>query len=96
MPRKSERLLYCQHIEADGEALFRLACEHDLEGIVAKHKGTPYLPERKSSWLKIRNPNYSQWIGREELFERQRGSDPDVHPNWDACVEACADESAVT
>ena len=55
VPRKSERLLYCQHIEVDGMALFRLACEHDLEGIVAKHKGAPYLPEQKSAWLKIRS-----------------------------------------
>lgn len=34
VPRKAERLLYCDHVEADGEGLFRLACEHDLEGIV--------------------------------------------------------------
>ena len=30
------RLLYCDHIEQDGEGLFRLACKHDLEGIVGK------------------------------------------------------------
>jgi bifunctional non-homologous end joining protein LigD len=95
VPRKGERLLYCQHIEANGEELFRLACEHDLEGIVAKHKGAPYLPEKPTSWLKIRNANYSQWEGREELFERERGSNPDVRPNWDACVEACAAAGAV-
>ena len=68
VPRKSERLLYCEHIERDGEALFRLACRHDPEGIVAKHKGAPYLPERQSTWTKIRNQNYSHWQGREELF----------------------------
>jgi bifunctional non-homologous end joining protein LigD len=90
VPRKAERLLYCQHIERDGEALFRLACEHDLEGIVAKYKSAPYLPDKPTTWVKIRNQNYSQWQGREELFERQRGSDPDVQPNWAACVEACA------
>jgi len=27
--------------------------------------------------LKIRNLNYSQWVGREEVFERERGGDPD-------------------
>ena len=76
MPMKSERLLYCDHIDTDGEALFRLACENDIEGVVAKRKGDPYLPEH-ANWIKIRNQNYSQWIGREELFERERGSDPD-------------------
>ena len=30
MPKRSERLLYCDHVEGDGEGLFRLACEHDL------------------------------------------------------------------
>lgn len=88
VPKRGERLLYCDHIEADGEGLFRLACEHDLEGIVAKRKGDPYLPEH-ASWLKIRNQEYSQWVGREELFERERGSDPDVRL-WEACVAACA------
>ena len=29
------------------EGLFRLACENDLEGIVAKRKSDPYLPECK-------------------------------------------------
>jgi len=87
VPRRGERLLYCDHIEGDGEGLFRLACEHDLEGIVAKRNSEPYLPEH-ANWLKIRNSNYSQWIGREELFERERGTDPDFRV-WQGCVLAC-------
>jgi hypothetical protein len=59
----------------DGESLFRLACAHDLEGIVAKRKFDPYL-EGPASWLKIRNREYSQWAGRDELFERERGGRP--------------------
>ena len=74
VPKRGERLLYCDHIERDGEGLFRLACENDFAGIVAN--GEPYLVEH-TSWLKIRNHNYSQWVGREELFERERGTDPD-------------------
>ncbi len=35
--------MYCDHIEENGEALFELACTKDLEGIVAKRKGDPYL-----------------------------------------------------
>lgn len=70
VPPSGERLLYCDHVEDDGEGLFRLACEHDLEGIVAKPKNAPYLPE-KANWVKIRNRVYSQWAGREELFERE-------------------------
>jgi len=42
--------------------------------IVAKWKSGLYLPERPSSWIKIRNRSYSQWAGREELFERERAA----------------------
>ena len=87
IPSNGERFLYCDYVEHDGEGLFRLACENDLEGIVAKHKGSPYLPEH-SKWFKIRNRDYSQWAGREDLFERERGSDPDVRL-WESCSAAC-------
>lgn len=59
VPRRGECLLYCDHIDGDGAGLFRLACESDLEGIVAKRKSDPYLPEH-ATWLKIRNRDYSQ------------------------------------
>lgn len=75
VPKTAERLLCCDHIEREGNSLFQLACGHDLEGIVAKRKADPYLPEH-ASWLKIRNRNYSQWIGGEELFERERSTNP--------------------
>ena len=70
VPQRGERLPFCDHVEEDGEGLFRLACEQDLEGMVAKHQYAPYLPERETTWFKVRNRSYSQWVGREELFER--------------------------
>ncbi len=90
VPKRGERLLFCDHIDQDGEGLFRLACEQDLEGIVAKRTSDPYLPEH-ARWLKIRNQDYSQWIGREELFEHERRSDPDFQV-WAECVLACEHE----
>jgi len=86
MPKRAQRLLYCDHIDADGQGLFRLACDHDLEGIVAKRKSDPYLAEH-AAWYKIRNRPYSQWAGREELFERER-TEPDFHV-WTQCTLAC-------
>jgi bifunctional non-homologous end joining protein LigD len=56
--------------EEDGRELFEAACQHDLEGIVAKRKADPYGPA--TSWLKIKNPTYTPAEGRRELFERQR------------------------
>lgn len=90
VPRAGERLLYCDHVEDNGEALFRLACERDLEGIVAKKKADAYLPTEKTTWFKIRNRNYSQWMGREELFERERETNPDERC-WNMCTRACAE-----
>lgn len=90
VPEMSERLLFCDHVSGDGEGLFRIACEADLEGIVAKWKYGPYLMDQHTTWLKIRNPEYTQWAGREELFERERGGDPDVY-GWEECMRACAE-----
>jgi bifunctional non-homologous end joining protein LigD len=86
MPKAAERLFYCDHIDGDGHGLFRLACDHDLEGIVAKRKSDPYLQEH-AIWAKVRNRQYSQWTGREELFERERRSEPDLH-YWEECTLA--------
>jgi hypothetical protein len=50
--------------------------------------GSPaYIPDQ-ASWLKIRKTNYSQWKGREELFNQERESDPDLSLG-DDCVRAC-------
>ena len=30
-----------------------------------------YIPDSEPKWLKIRNTDYSQWFGCEELLERE-------------------------
>jgi len=84
LPKSSERLLYCGHVERDGEALFRLACENDLEGHYREGKVCS-LPTGNPM---AQNSGYSQWTGRAELFERERADDPDMKI-WDCCVRAC-------
>ena len=88
-PQCGAWLLRSGHVEHEGEEFFKLACEHDLEGIVAKHRFSPYILDSEPRWLKIRNTEYSQWSGREELFERERANDPDVGL-WDECALVCA------
>lgn len=66
-PPRPTVLLYADHIEGHGIDFFRLVCERDLEGIVAKRRLGTY----GESWFKIRNPIYSQYEGRRELFEKQ-------------------------
>ena len=87
IPRFGERLLYCDHVEGAGGELFDFVCKRDLEGIVAKRKFDPYLLDGSASWLKIRNRAYSQWNGREELFQRERSGGPEWG-NWNSCAEA--------
>ncbi len=82
---------FADHIERSGVALFERVCKLDLEGIVAKYKFGPYGADGNalSTWYKIRNPGYSQMVGRDELFERDRHTEP--VPGWHACELACAD-----
>jgi hypothetical protein len=81
-------LRYADHVDGTGIPLFERVCKLDLEGIVAKQKHAPYVMEREhNTWFKIRNPNYSQIIGREQLFERERGSEPVA--GWHSCAVAC-------
>ena len=83
-------LRYTDHIEGAGVALFERVCKLDLEGMVAKNRHAPYVTEREqSTWYKIRNREYSQMVGREELFERDRHKEP--VPGWHACAVACAE-----
>ena len=56
-----------------GTDLYREACRRDLEGIVAKwSRGTYQTDGRGTSWLKIKNPDYTQMAGGHELFEARR------------------------
>jgi bifunctional non-homologous end joining protein LigD len=79
-------ILYVDHLERNGEGLFELTCERDLEGIVAKHRQSRYSEENGNpAWIKIKNRNYSQIIGRNELFDREERV-----TGWASCEKACA------
>jgi ATP-dependent DNA ligase len=89
----AERILYANHVEERGEDFFSLACQHDLEGIVAKHRDGAYLSDsEETSWLKIRNRAYSQMQGRNELFDRLEGKRREATETdgWAGCVLVCA------
>ena len=67
-------VLYADHVAESGVELFRVVCEQDLEGIVSKRRDGLYTPEA-TTWVKIKNPRYSQAEGRRELFERRRAAE---------------------
>jgi bifunctional non-homologous end joining protein LigD len=69
--RRSGALRFVQAVRGAGVDLFEAACERDLEGIVAKWAPAPYgLLDGRSSWVKIKNRDYSQARDRYELFQR--------------------------
>lgn len=63
-------ILYGHQIKHDGVRLFEEICAKDLEGIVAKRKSSPYKDDGKT-WIKIKNPKYSQAEGRHDLLKRR-------------------------
>ena len=46
-------------------------CANRLEGIVAKQASARYTPEA-TTWVKIKNRQYSQAVGREDFFDHRR------------------------
>ena len=73
--RLAPHVLFVDHTQGSGRELFRLACQLDLEGIVAKRADSDNA--RSPHWIKIKNPVYSQKEGRAELFKQawRRGRD---------------------
>jgi bifunctional non-homologous end joining protein LigD len=70
LPSRSPHLLYVDHTKGAGTELYRLACQLDLEGIVAKKADSPYDDMARGNWIKIKNPSYSQKEGRGDWFKR--------------------------
>ena len=46
-------------------------CDRDMEGIVAKQASARYTPEA-TTWVKIKNREYSQAVGRHDFFDRRK------------------------
>ena len=65
------KVALCAPHHAHGKAFFAEICARDLEGIAAKRKLGIYKDDG-NSWLKVKNPTYSQAEGRHELVTRGR------------------------
>ena len=71
LPARSAHMLYVDYTRGAGTELYRLTCQLDLEGIVAKRAQSPYEDnEEAPHWIKIKNAAYSQKEGRGDLFKR--------------------------
>jgi ATP-dependent DNA ligase len=56
-----------------GTDLFRVICDRDMEGIVAKQASARYTPEA-TTWVKIKNREYMQSDER-IFFDRQKAGE---------------------
>ena len=71
LPSRSAHVLYVDHSRGNGTALYRLACQLDLEAIVARRADSRYVDNPNvRNWIKIKSPAYSQKEGRGDLFKR--------------------------
>lgn len=50
------------HVEEEGEALYRAACEQGLEGVIAKRADSPYVGSRSKDWLKFKCSNEQEFV----------------------------------
>jgi bifunctional non-homologous end joining protein LigD len=46
-----------EHLDGEGETIYRHVCALGAEGIVAKRRDRPYRSGRCADWVKVRNPN---------------------------------------
>ena len=75
---QDERLQIVTHVEGDGVALVDAARAQALEGVVAKRRGTPYVPgKRTDAWRKIKLQEHAGLRGP-RLHARPGGPQRDV------------------
>jgi bifunctional non-homologous end joining protein LigD len=55
-------LRYLEHVEREGEALYREAERLGLEGVVAKKESSPYRAGRTPAWLKVRSRKTGDFV----------------------------------
>jgi bifunctional non-homologous end joining protein LigD len=46
-----------EHLDGDGDTIYRHVCKLGAEGIVAKRRDRPYRSGRCADWVKVKNPD---------------------------------------
>jgi bifunctional non-homologous end joining protein LigD len=66
---------FSEHLESDGEVIFRKACELQAEGIVSKRAASPYHSGRGGDWLKLKCVHEQEFVvgGFTELANKSHG-----------------------
>lgn len=57
-----DRVRYSDHVDGQGEELFRRVCGLELEGVVSKRKDAAYSGGRSQRWLKVKCLNEQEFV----------------------------------
>ena len=68
LPRHPKSVLYVDHATS-GTKLFQVICDRDMEVVVAKQANARFTPDA-TTWVKIKNRQYSEAAGRQDFFNR--------------------------
>jgi bifunctional non-homologous end joining protein LigD len=60
-PRR-DVLRYSEHLQGNGDAFFKHACEYGIEGIVSKLADSPYESTRNRNWLKVKCSKQQEFV----------------------------------
>jgi DNA ligase D-like protein (predicted ligase) len=60
--RFDDPLRFSEHLEEEGEAAYRAACQKGWEGLVAKRAASPYAHARSKDWLKLKCSNEQELV----------------------------------
>jgi bifunctional non-homologous end joining protein LigD len=55
-------IVFSEHFDVDGRHMFKMACEHRLEGIIAKRADAVYRSIRNEDWLKIKCAQTGKYV----------------------------------
>jgi bifunctional non-homologous end joining protein LigD len=61
-PMKSQRVVYCDHVQGSGSTFLKHGCAAGLEGIVSKKADAPYRSGRIGDWLKIKCAHRQEFV----------------------------------
>jgi ATP-dependent DNA ligase len=73
-------VVYTEHMEGDGAAIFAHACRLGAEGIISKHREHPYRSGTSKAWLKTKNRRRLACSGFGKNHDRGARSDQPLHP----------------
>lgn len=61
-PGLTGTLRFSEHVEGDGGAMVRSACQLGLEGVIAKRRDRPYRAGRGEDWVKVKCTDRQEFV----------------------------------